>query len=68
MATHLLNICHSSASKFEYLQVQLIQEFSVQNGDDIDKVLSDREKYWQEQLFSLSHGLNNPYEWIKQML
>ena len=52
MATHLLNICHSSASKFEYLQVKLIQEVSVQNGGDIDKVLSDREKYWQAQLFT----------------
>ena len=44
MATHLLNVCHSSASKFEYLQVQLIRKVSVQNDDNIDKVLRDREK------------------------
>ena len=60
---HLLNVCRSSTRKFEYLQVQLIENVSVQNDDDIDKVLWEREKYWQEQLFTLSHGLNNPIEW-----
>ena len=60
---HLLNVCRSSASKFEYLQVQLIEKVSVQNDDDIDKVLWEREKYWQVQLFTLNHGLNNPNEW-----
>ena len=63
VANNLLNVCRSSASKFEYLQVQLIEKVSVQNDDDIDKVLWEREKYWQAQLFTLSHGLNNPNEW-----
>ena len=63
VANHLLNVCPSSASKFEYLQVQLIEKVSVQNDEDIDKVLWKREKYWQTQLFTLSHGLNNPNEW-----
>ena len=63
MANHLLNVCRFSTSKFEYLQVQLIVKVSVQNNDDIDKVLWQREKYWQEQLLTLSHGLNNPNEW-----
>ena len=53
----------STASKFEYLQVQLIQKVSIENDDNIDKVLWEREKYWQMQLFMLSHGLNNPNEW-----
>ena len=44
VAKHLLNVCHSSASKFEYLQEQLIKKFSVQNDDDIDQVLWERRK------------------------
>ena len=34
VANHLPNVCRSSASKFEYFQ-----KVSVQNDDDIDKVL-----------------------------
>ena len=60
---HLLNVCCSSTSKFEYLQVQLIERVSVQTDDGDDKVLWEKEKYWQAQLFTLSHGLNNPNEW-----
>ena len=63
MANHLLKFCHSSASKFEYLQVKLIEKFSEQNDDNIDKVLWKREKYWQAKLFTLSHRLDNPNEW-----
>ena len=63
VANHLLNFCRSSAGIFEYFQVQLIEKVSVQNDDNIDKVLQGREKYWQPQLFTLSHGLHNPNEW-----
>ena len=63
LANHLLNFCCSSTSKFENLQLQLIVKVSVQNDDNIDKVLWERERYWQAQLFTLSHGLNNPNEW-----
>ena len=45
VVNHLLNVCRSSTRKFEYLQVQLIEKVSVQNDDDIDKVLWKREKY-----------------------
>ena len=62
MANHLLNVCRSSASKFEYLQVQLIEKVSVQNDDDTI-VLWEREKYWQTQFFTLSRRLNNANEW-----
>ena len=71
VANHLLNVCRSSTSKFEYLQVQLIEKVSVQNDDDIDKVLREREKYWQAQLFTLGHGLNNPNEcmlWTEEVI
>ena len=63
VANHLLNVCCTSTSKFEYLQVQLIKSVSVQNHYDIDKVLRERQNYWQAQLFTLSQGLNNPNEW-----
>ena len=36
---------------------------SLENYDNIDKVLLEIEKYWQAQLFRLSHGLSNPNEW-----
>ena len=58
----LFNVCRSSTSKFDYLQVQLIENVSVQNDDDIGKVLWERKDYWQVQLFTLSYGLNNPNE------
>ena len=63
LANHLFNFCCSSANKSEYLQVKLIEKVSVQNDDDINKVFWKREKYWQTQLFTLSHGLNNPNKW-----
>ena len=63
VANHLLNVSCSSSSKFEYLQVQLIEKVSVQNNDNIGKVFWEREKYWQAQSFASSRGLNNPNEW-----
>ena len=60
VANHLLNVCCASAGKFDYLQVQLVEGVSVQNDDNTDKVFWEREKYWQAQLFSLRHGLNDP--------
>ena len=50
VANHLLNVCRFFTSKFEYLQVQLIENVSAQNDYDVDKVLWEREKYWQAQL------------------
>ena len=63
VANHLLNVCHSEGNKFEYLQIQLIEQVSVSNSKNIDKMLCEREKYWQAQLFTLKHGLNSPNEW-----
>ena len=63
VTNNLLNVCCSSTRKFEYLQLQLIVKVPVQNDGDADKVLWEREKYWQAQLFTLSHRLNNPNEW-----
>ena len=58
MANHLFNTYRPSASKFEYLQVQLIENVSVENYDDIVAVLWNREKYWRMKLCTLSHTVN----------
>ena len=63
VAGHLLNVCKSATCKTEYLQVQLIEHVLVREGEDADKVLWETEKYWQAQLFTLTHGLNNMNEW-----
>ena len=63
VANHLLNVCKSAICKTEYLQVQLIEQVFARKGEDIDKILWEREKYWQAQLFTLTHGLNSISEW-----
>ena len=63
VASHLLNACKSVTCKTEYLQVQLIGLVFVRDGEDVDKVLWEREKYWPAQLVTLTHGLNNTNEW-----
>ena len=63
VASHLLNVWKSATYKTEYLQVQLIEHVLVRVGKDADKVLWEREKYWQVQFFTLTHGLNNMNEW-----
>ena len=63
VANHLLNVCHSDCNKFEYLQIQLIEQVSVNNSKNIDKMLWEREKYGQARLFTLTHGLDSPNEW-----
>ena len=58
VVSHLLNVCKSATCKTKYLQVQLIAIVFVREGEDADKVLWEREKYWQARLFTLTHGLN----------
>ena len=48
--------------KAEYFQVERNEHVFIREGDDNDKVLLEREKYWQAQLFTLTHGLNNMNE------
>ena len=42
--------------------MQLIEHVLVREGEDADKVLWEREKYWQAQLFTLANGLNKMNE------
>ena len=43
--------------------MQLIEHVLLREAEDGDKVLWEKEKYWQAQLFTLTHGLNNMNEW-----
>ena len=45
---------------------QLIEKVSVNNSENIDKMLWEREKDWQAQLFTLTHGFDSPNEWYAQ--
>ena len=45
---------------------QLIEKVSVNNSENIDKMLWEREKDWQPQLFTLTHGLDSSNEWYAQ--
>ena len=65
VANHLLNVCKSAISKTEYLQVQSIEQVFARKGADTDKILWEKEKYWQAQLFTLTHGLNSISEWYE---
>ena len=63
VVNHLLSVCKSIICKTEYLQVQLIKYVLATEGEDVDKILWKREKYWHAQLFTLTHGLNIINEW-----
>ena len=56
VASHLSNVCKSAICKTQYLQVQLIEQVFARKGEDIDKILWEKEKYWQAQIFTLTHG------------
>ena len=47
VANQLLNVCIFAIGKMEYLQIQLIEQVVAKDGEDIDKILWEREKYWQ---------------------
>ena len=44
VANYLLNVCYSEGNKFEYLQIQLLEQVSVNNSKNINKMLWEREK------------------------
>ena len=61
MANYFLTKC-TNGSKVENFEVQLIEQ--VQEGHyDLERKLWCREKYWQAQLFTLSHGMNGTWDW-----
>ena len=59
VAKHFLTKC-TNGNKVENIEVQLIEQ--VQEGNyDLEGRLWCREKYWQIQLFTLSHGMNSSH-------
>ena len=46
VASHLLSVCKSATCKTEHLQVQLIEHVFVREGEDAEKVLWEKGKYW----------------------
>ena len=57
VAEHILTKC-TDVGKLENIEVHLLEQ--VEEGDyDVGVKLWCREKYWQPQFFTLSHGMNS---------
>ena len=56
-ARHFNNKCSDVQNPHRFLQVQLIE--SVVSDLDLENKLWEREKYWQCQLFTNTHGMNS---------
>ena len=62
MAKDFLNNC-TGFNKLENVGVQLTEE--VKEGHyDLEGKLWSREKYWQAQLFTLTHSMNSIWDWF----
>ena len=61
VAKHFLTKC-VTLNRLENVEIQLIEQVSEGNYDLEDKLWS-REKFWQAQLFTLSHGMNSTWDW-----
>ena len=48
--------------------MQRIEHIFVKVGEDVDIGLWERKKYWQAQLFTSTHRLNNMTEWYAEVL
>ena len=57
-ARHFNSICCHPINSYGYLKVQLIQQVFCDASKDIESILWEREKYWQCQLFTNTHGMN----------
>ena len=61
VAQHFLAKC-TNGNKVENIEVQLIEQ--VQEGNYVfGGKLCCREKYWQAQLFTASHGMDSTWDW-----
>ena len=55
---HLNEKCLCSTSPFGYVKVQIIEQVYSEDPSNIE-VLWYRERYWQSQLFTVTHGMNS---------
>ena len=58
-ARHFNSICCHPINPHGYLKVQLIEQVFYDASKDIENILWKREKYWQCQLFTNTHGMNS---------
>ena len=62
-SNHFNEKCVSSPNIHGFLQVQIIEHVvNTTTNNKIDNILWSREKYWQSQLFTLTHGMNSMNE------
>ena len=59
---HFLNKC-AGINKLENVDAQLIEDVNLGNYN-LEGKLWSTEKYWQAQLFTLTHGMNSPWDWF----
>ena len=62
---HFLNNC-TGINKLENVEVQLIEDVKESNSD-LEGELRSRQKYWQAQLFTLTHGINSTWDWFSSI-
>ena len=58
-ARHFSSICCHPINPHDYLKVELIKQVLCDVRKDIESILREREKYWQCQLFTNTHGMNS---------
>ena len=56
---HFNEKCLCSASLFGYVKVQIIEMIYSEDQSNIEEVLWYRERYWQSQLFTVTHEMNS---------
>ena len=62
VAKHFNSICkHPELGPNGYFTIQIIEVIPTKLCND--EYLWDREKYWQAQLFTLTHGMNSLDDW-----
>ena len=61
VATHFVNHCNQDG-KLTNLKTHVIEMIST-SSQKLEQKLWLREKYWQAQLFTMSHGLNSKTDW-----
>ena len=57
-AKHFNGTCKNDNNIFQFLSVQIIEQV-YSNATDIQQILGHREKYWQNQLLTTTHGMNS---------
>ena len=61
VSKHFLSEC-SDIGNIMNMEVQPIEQVLEEN-QGVEGKLWNREKYWQAQLFTLSHGMNSSWDW-----